>query len=173
MSLKIKTCLLAILITALGQAYLLYGECDSDAEVQPSRIHGNVLAFGDYKAIEVDVFLFDWDQSDPLRKLLRETQKRLRSVGQGKPGAIDVEAEFYNKVADLVLGLHFTAKTKTDKAGTFEFRKVTPYKRYYVVALSVTEDGVFYALGSTPSVEPGEVLKIEVREINPWYANTN
>jgi len=60
------------------------------------------------------------------------------------------------------------AKTKTNKAGVYRFAQALPGKRYYVVALDVDEEGVFFAADITPTLKRGQALRFDVRETSPW-----
>jgi hypothetical protein len=83
---------------------------------------------------------------------------------------VNIEIEFFDKVAELVPRLRRIAKVRTDLAGTYRFSDVSSGRRYYVVSVDVTEDGVFYGATLTPVLEPGRRLRTDVRRINLWYA---
>jgi hypothetical protein len=139
------------------------------AEQSRSVIYGAVYWLGEHKSKGIPVYLFDLQQSAPLRHLVRSTQRRLRSIGQGNARTVNLEIEFFDKVAELVPRLPSTAKTRSNEAGTFKLSEVPSGKRYYVVSVDITEDGVFYGATLTPTLKPGQQLQIEVRRINLWY----
>lgn len=145
-------------------------ESQGASEEPKATIYGRVFWLGDHKSPDQPVYLFDWEQSAPLRRLLRKTNMRLRSLGADNIGTHTVEGDFYDKAADLVPKLPLLAKARSDKSGAYSFSEVPPGKRYYVVSLDISEDGVFYAAAPTPVVKPGERLRVDIRRVNLWYA---
>ena len=136
-------------------------------------IYGAAFSWAGSKSPNKPVYLFDVEQSELLRRLVRDTNRRLRSIGQGNLGTERVEIEFYDNAAELVPKLARIAKTRTDKRGAYRFSDVLPGKRYYVVALAVTEDGVSYSAALTAVVKAGQQLRVDLREINLWYVDAN
>jgi len=166
-SLALAFCLLAL---PSGWESSLADGTQTPSEECAGTISGRVFFFGSRRWPNAPVYLLDLEQSAPLRQLVRKTSRRLRSLGAGAPSTHDVAAEFYNKVAGLVPKLPRISKVRADKVGAYEFGNVATGKRYYLVAMDVGEDGVFYAAAETPLLHPRQQLKLDIREINLWYA---
>ncbi len=166
--------LLALLVSviALPVAEEVCFRVDIQAALEESNanISGAVISWAHHGYPNVPVYLFDLGQSAPLRRLVRETNRRLRSIGHGNIGTDEVIERFYSKVVKLVPKLPRTGRVTSNKAGAYTFSEIVPGKRYYLVAVDVTEDGVFYAGKLTPILKAGQQLRIDLHEVNLWYA---
>lgn len=154
---------------SLSEAICLAQAIEAGTEEPRAVIFGAAISWAGTKSPSKPVYLFDMGQSAPLRRLLKETNRRLRSIGQGNMGTEGVEIDFYDRVAELVPKLARIAKTRTDIHGGYRFSHLMPRQRYYVVALAVTEDGVSYSAALTSVLKAGEQLRVDLREINLWY----
>ena len=98
---------------------VLGGICLADetqvANEEPkAAVRGTVLASGDVRSPNTVVYLFDLEQSAPLRRLLSKTQQRLRAPGVRAREEHEVVAEFDDKVADLVPKLPRISMVRSD-----------------------------------------------------------
>ena len=110
------------------------------------------------------VYLFTMEQSKSLRELREKTRRLMLEWRKDSVKVTNTEAEFYNRVADIVPRLPRVVKTKASTAGIYRFREVTAEKRYYVVSLDIDEDGVHFAAQTTRLVKPG--MKVEVHLVD-------
>ncbi len=133
------------------------------------RIDGKVTAAYTNEGFRgASVYVFTLSESKRLRQIDEDAYKRAHAPGTDARQAAHIEANTLDALSDLVPTLPHTALTKTDTKGNYVVKDLPAGRRYYVLAVLVSEDGLFLAAGITPLLNNGQELRFNLRNDNPW-----
>ena len=137
--------------------------------VTTGTIAGRVVtAYVEKGVPKASVYLLTLDQSKPLRAREERAYKRAHQQGMDPDQVGTVEQNDLDELAAILPKLSHVAIAKSNTDGAYAFKGVPSRKPYYVAALKVKEDGVFYAAKATRVLKDGETLKLDLRDDAPW-----
>ncbi len=117
---------------------------------------------------DASVYVFTLTQSKRVRQVDEEAYRRAHARGIDPRQAAAIEADNLDALAAMVPTLTHAAKTRTDSKGRYAVTGIPAGRRYYVVAMRVSEDGFFFAAGVTPMLNAAQKLRFDLRDDEPW-----
>jgi hypothetical protein len=133
-----------------------------------SSVSGKVVLHGYWVAKKMPVYAFTLEQSKPLRELEEQAYSRVHAPGARETETARIEIAHIDALSQLIPKLPRVAKAETGENGIYRFPNLPPGRRYQLVALSVEEDGVYFATAFTPALKPGGKVSVDLRDDIPW-----
>lgn len=115
----------------------------------------------------VNVYLFDLEQSKPLLELQRKCRTATARPGNDFVAVNTCQGGLADAVK-LVPGLTYTARVQSDRDGMYKFENVAEGRRYQVVSVLMDEGDPVVLVGLTPKLKAGQHVTLDLRENDPW-----
>ena len=169
---------LPLLFLAVTVPLLASGRVSSESGGIPKRasvrgvVLSNFLSRGQVRPTAgIPVYLIALEDAAGLTKLQQEAYQQAHRAGLDERQAGLAARKYYDHALGLVLRLRGRAKavTKSDKNGFYRFLGVPVGKAYKIIAVEPYEDDVILAIQTTPVVKPGQRLRLDLNDQDPWW----
>jgi hypothetical protein len=117
---------------------------------------------------KLTVYLLDLEQSRPLQELQHKCHMATANQNLDPTSAYNICEQSLADAVKLVPTLASAASTQTDVGGAYIFENVSPARQYQVVSVKVEDDEPVVIVGLTPRLKPGEHVRLNLRENDPW-----